>query len=161
MAKALTICQPYAHLIARGDKRVENREWPTNYRGMLYIHAGKSRKWLDIANRGNGDFDMRYQIPLAEMAFGAVVAVATLVDCIHIDRIHRGECDKRHPWLREHEHTEGTWCWVLDNVASIGAWPWRGAQGLWNLDEDELGRVANKVLGIPEPSSASPSQEKP
>lgn len=44
--KALTVCQPYASLIARGKKRVENRTWSTSYRGHLYIHAGKSRKWL-------------------------------------------------------------------------------------------------------------------
>jgi hypothetical protein len=44
--KALTICQPYAHLIVRGEKRVENRTWPTRYTGPLAIHAGKSRQWL-------------------------------------------------------------------------------------------------------------------
>lgn len=32
----------------------------------------------------------------------------------------------------------------------IGPWPWRGAQGLWEIDEDELGRVANRELGIDE-----------
>lgn len=39
--KALTISQPYASLIARGEKFVENRRWPTPYRGPLAIHAGK------------------------------------------------------------------------------------------------------------------------
>jgi hypothetical protein len=50
--KALTICQPYAELIARGEKVIENRTWPTSYRGPLLIHAGKSREWL----YGDGDW---------------------------------------------------------------------------------------------------------
>lgn len=148
MSKAITICQPYAHLIARGDKRVENREWPTPYRGTLYIHAGKSRDWLDIWNRGGEDYDATYNIPLRSMAFGAFVAIATLRDCLHIDRIKRGDYDSRYPWLREHEHTNGTWCWVLDTVCAIGPWPWRGAQKLWDFDTEELERVANQQLGI-------------
>jgi len=44
--KAVTIYQPYAELIARGEKRVENRSWRTDYRGPLAIHAGCSRAWL-------------------------------------------------------------------------------------------------------------------
>lgn len=62
--KALTICQPYAELIARGDKPIENRTWPTHYRGPLLIHAGKSRAWLD------GDEDRVYQIDVAAIPFG-------------------------------------------------------------------------------------------
>lgn len=33
--KALTIHQPYAELIRRGEKVIENRTWPTSYRGPL------------------------------------------------------------------------------------------------------------------------------
>ena len=36
----ITIRQPYAELIARGVKRVENRTWSSKYRGPLAIHAG-------------------------------------------------------------------------------------------------------------------------
>jgi hypothetical protein len=142
--KALTICQPYAQLIISGEKRVENRTWPTGYRGPLYIHAGKSRDWLD-------DIDLR-RFP--NMPFGAVVGIAELVNCVHIDRIEKGDFDQAYPWLLEHEHTEGPWCWILDKVCAIGPWPWRGAQGLFEIDSDELNRVANKELGIAEPVPA-------
>lgn len=152
MAKAITICQPYADLIARGEKRVENRTWPTSYRGTLYIHAGKSLEWLCL-DKG--------EKPPAGMVFGAIVAIATLRDCLHIDRIERREYDRKYPWLREHEHTNGEWCWVLDTVSPIGPWPWRGARLLWDIDEDELGSVANKVLGIPEPEQVPQSEKSP
>lgn len=143
--KALTICQPYASLIVRGDKRVENRTWPTSYRGRLYIHAGKSREWLTSEDDHPSE---NYGIPLASMPFGAVIATAVLADCVRFDRIGQGMVGQRWPWLGEHEHANGPWCWILANVVPIGPWPWKGAQGLWELDEAELDRIANKQLGV-------------
>lgn len=130
--KALTICQPYAHLIATGDKRVENRSWPTRYRGPLLIHAGKSRSWLCLDEGSN--IDEEYGIPVADMAFGAIVATARLVDCLPLDGIMRGQYSGLYPWLASHEHTEGPWCWVLaDEVSLAEPVPARGAQGLWDF----------------------------
>ena len=137
--KALTILQPYAEMIVRGEKRVENRTWATNYRGLLYIHAGKGRSHWDE------EIHLK-RYPRA--AWGAVVAMATLTECVHIDNVGRGEFAQRFPWLAEHDHTNGPWCWILDNVTPIGPWPWRGAQGLFDIDPEELGRVANQVLGV-------------
>lgn len=130
--KALTICQPYAELIARGAKRVENRRWPTDYRGPLAIHAGKSKEWLEV---GDGLVDETYGIALAEMSFGAVVAIAELVACIHVDAIRSPLFV--HPdvaWLKTHEHTEGPWCWVLDDVRRVDPIPASGQQRLWDFE---------------------------
>lgn len=136
--KALTICQPYAELICLPEndpryKRVENRTWPTNYRGQMYVHAGKSRQWLDIElDDSLHEYDVGTGFYLECMQFGAIVAVATLVDCLRADSILRGDYDKKYPWLREHEHVNGPWCWVLQNVHRIPE-PIKvnGAQGLW------------------------------
>ncbi len=38
----LSVRQPWAWLLCEGLKNVENRNWKTNYRGTLYIHAGKT-----------------------------------------------------------------------------------------------------------------------
>lgn len=132
--KALTICQPYAHLVClpeseRWHKRVENREWPTRYRGPLLIHAGKSRSWL--ADTVEGNFGFR----IADMAFGAIVARCQLLACLHRNEIRVGTHDKAYPWLREHFHTNGTWCWVLGDVQPLTQpIPYRGAQGLWDFE---------------------------
>lgn len=129
MMRALTILQPAAHLIATGRKRVENRTWPTSYRGTLAIHAGKGRGALEA-----GDLE-RY----AGMTFGAVVAVAELVDCIPIEGVEAGDYDRRYPWLRRHEHARGPWCFVLANVRRLSRpVPWRGTLGLFNLPDDLL-----------------------
>ncbi|MFL0196977.1 ASCH domain-containing protein [Clostridium sp. WILCCON 0269] len=47
--KTLTLIQPWASLIALGEKKIETRSWRTNYHGELFIHAGKSiykEAWL-------------------------------------------------------------------------------------------------------------------
>lgn len=117
--KALTICQPYAHLIAIGEKPIENRSWETSYRGTLAIHAGKSLDWMS-----EGD-QQRYP----DMVFGAVVAVARVVACLAISSVAWP-----HPFedLLEHEHANGPWCWVLKDVRRLRRPVYcKGAQGLW------------------------------
>jgi hypothetical protein len=37
--KAITVQQPWAHLICANIKPVENRKWKTNFRGRVLIHA--------------------------------------------------------------------------------------------------------------------------
>jgi len=114
--KALTVCQPYAELLARGVKPMENRTWSTAYRGSLVIHAGKSRDWLD-----EGD-ERRYP----GMAFGAIVAVVTLYDCVRVEQLPND--------LRVHEHAQGPWCWLVQNPIRVAPTPARGTQGLWHVD---------------------------
>ena len=46
--RALSIRQPWAWLIVHGFKCVENRDWPTNVRGPILIHAGKNIEHNDV-----------------------------------------------------------------------------------------------------------------
>lgn len=120
--KALTIHQPYAHLIVTGEKRVENRTWATKHRGPLLIHAGKSREWLGCEDP-------------ASYVMGAIVGVVDLIDCQPIERITAGELDRQYPWLKRHEHANGPWCWILGGARQITPAQWKGAQGLWNVSD--------------------------
>ena len=126
--RAITILQPYAHLIVTGEKRVENRKWLTTYRGPIAIHAGKSHEWLE------GD-----EVE-TDMAFGAIVGTATLVDCIEIERIRLCELAivNRFPWITQHEHAEGPFCFVLENVRRCVPIPFKGAQGLFFVPDSVL-----------------------
>jgi hypothetical protein len=50
--KAITIIQPWATLIALGEKKFETRSWTTKYRGPLAIHAGmKWGKWISLRKK--------------------------------------------------------------------------------------------------------------
>jgi activating signal cointegrator 1 len=130
--KALTICQPYAELILLGEKRIENRSWPTNYRGPLVIHAGKSRAWLES-----------YSPLPGKMEFGAIVGIADLLDVVHFTRIlsrKKGTKSRRLPpayqWLKTHLHAEGPFCWILENVRRlIDPIEYRGRQGMFEVDD--------------------------
>lgn len=128
--KALTILQPYATLIASGEKRVENRTWQMHHRGDLIIHAGKSKSELDL-DRGE---------PWPEgMPRGAIVAIAEVAECIHVNAKHRGHCQQRFPWLLTHCHAFGPWCIVLENVRRLAEpIPYRGAQGVFDIPDDVL-----------------------
>ena len=116
--KALTISQPYASLIASGEKWVENRRWPTRYRGPLAIHAGKGKQYLDAE-------------ALAQYPTAAVLCVVDLVDCVLLENANIR--------IQEHEHAEGPYCWVLNNVRVYREpVPQRGAQGLWDWNEPDV-----------------------
>lgn len=134
--RALTICQPYAHLIARGEKPIENRVWRTAYRGPLLIHAGKSRDWLD-----DGD---EAQYP--DMQFGAVVAIARLSACLFLSRVDSDHYRRDWPlqWrhLGNHEHAHGPFCWILEHVRPLTRpVPCAGARGLWVPSSAIVGAV--------------------
>lgn len=138
--RALTIQQPYAHLIALADdddeaKRVENRTWGTDYRGPLAIHAGKGRDYLE-----DGDPER-----WPDMAFGAVVAVAQLAGCVRLENTSASGlygsvpdwAKSRWPWLSGHQHVEGPVCWVLTEVRRL-AKPvaCAGQRNLWDVPEN-------------------------
>lgn len=69
----------------------------------------------------------------SQLVFGAVVAIADLVACIHVN--HKREFD-RFPWLASHRHALGPWCWVLMDVRVLPKpVPYKGAQGIWEIPD--------------------------
>ena len=132
--KALTISQPYASLIASGEKWVENRMWATAYTGPLLIHAGKGRQYLTAQE-------------LEHYPIGAAVAHCRLVACVELrwaqDQFAGGFIPKIEGSTKDvmdllsHKHAEGPWCWILEDIVPITP-PvrMRGAQGLWDTSYD-------------------------
>lgn len=137
--KALTISQPYASLIARGQKWVENRTWGTEYRGPLAIHAGRGTQYLSTRE-------------LHRYPAGAVIAVASLRSCILLDYAREEAAKGKLPYtmrrdglvaadlaaLLAHEHTEGPYCWILGDVRRIDPIPYAGQRGLWEFPDSLL-----------------------
>lgn len=79
--KALSIQQPWAWLIANGRKDIENRSWPTKFRGEFLIHAGKKYDDYFI-----WPFYTLHRTPLpardAPAMLGGIVGIAEIVDCV-------------------------------------------------------------------------------
>lgn len=123
---ALTVSQPYASLIADGKKFVENRRWATSHRGLVAIHAGRGRQYLNPTE-------------LAAFPTGCVLAVGNLVSCAPLDALFRqsrcrtiGGTALTVGEVLDHRYTEGPWCWIFSDVRKLKTpLPARGAQGLW------------------------------
>lgn len=115
--KCLSIRQPWAWLIVNGKKPVENRTWPTQVRGWIAIHAGKTlaspeeRIWIQRKFP---------QIPLpSNLDTGKIVGVAHLIDCVEL---HPS------PWF------EGPFGFVFDRAAVFNGPALRGALGFFTTD---------------------------
>lgn len=119
--KCLTVCQPWAWAIVAGPKGIENRTWFTPYRGLILIHAGASRGWLNSATPA----ELPGLPPVDQLVFSAFVGVARVVDCVAKSRLRK-----------DHPYAEGPWCWVLADRRPIKPVPARGALGIWEIPDD-------------------------
>ena len=103
--KALSVKQPWANLIASGEKTIETRTWATEYRGEMIIVSTKSPK-----------------IPPA----GFALAVVRLVDCRPMtERDEPEACCRWYP---------RAFAWVLDDIRKIRPVPSKGQLGLYDVD---------------------------
>lgn len=75
----LSIRQPWAWLIVNGYKDIENRTWPTRFRGKVLIHAGK--KWDEGIMPA--DIKAMYGIEVPRrLETGGIVGIAEITDCV-------------------------------------------------------------------------------
>ena len=87
--KALSIRQPWAWLICRSFKDIENRKWSTNYRGRIYVHASMT---MDIGVPGlvlNQEWilerlthEQRKEYHAAQLHRGTIIGEVDIVDCV-------------------------------------------------------------------------------
>ena len=86
--KALSIRQPWAWLICKGYKDIENRDWFTGFRGRIYVHAGKipdDDAWDFVEDR----LDYKVWDAIWDMTWldrnltkGALIGEVDIVDCV-------------------------------------------------------------------------------
>lgn len=85
--KALSIKQPWAWAIIYGDKNIENRTWPTNYRGRFLVHASlffdmDGWKWIAANENRLGLQQSIHELPDAhQFQRGGIIGSVELVDC--------------------------------------------------------------------------------
>jgi len=116
--KIISIRQPWASLIVSSLKDVENRTWPTRYRGPVLIHA--SQRADDATSE---DIERRFGVRLpAELPLGGVVGIAEIVGCV-----------KDHPskW-----YAPSHWAFALTNSRPLSFVRWKGQLGLRDAPGD-------------------------
>lgn len=102
--KALSVKQPWANLIAAGEKTIETRTWATDYRGKLLIVSSKK--------------------PPIEPA-GCAVAIATLVDSRPMT-----VADEDAAGCRIYPRAVA---WVFEDVQPVQPFPVRGQLGIYEV----------------------------
>ncbi len=155
--KAITIHQPWADAIRCGVKMFETRSWPTKHRGEIAIHASKHEPngLLEVA----ADHDARWamhrsganrdvsELPPRVSRYGAIIAVAELLECYPADAIPDVYCRQGANWytrltlqpLSESERalgdfSAGRFAWFLYPVRIVSpVVPCRGMQGIWTV----------------------------
>ena len=106
--RALSVRQPWASLIAWGEKTVECRSWSTKYRGPLLIHASGQNITLDDGTILEG---------------GCAIALVQLVDVRLLT-----EDDLEAACL---DDFPGEFAWILECAQEIEPIPLKGRLNLW------------------------------
>jgi hypothetical protein len=122
--RALSIRQPWAHLIIFGGKDVENRTWKTDYRGPLLIHAAKGMTWREYEEAcwfSMAECGCEYaDLPnYKDLKRGGIIGQVDLVDCVM-------DSDSR--WFG------GPWGFVLANSKPVPFHPCKGSLGIFDVE---------------------------
>jgi hypothetical protein len=127
--KALSIRQPWAWAIIHAGKDIENRSWPTRFRGRFLVHASgsMSRKeyedCLNVLHRISliGPFPAGLALPaFGELERGGIIGSVDLVDCFE---------DHWSPWF-----CGDPYAFVLANPEPLPFRPVRGSLGFFDPD---------------------------
>jgi hypothetical protein len=123
--KALSIRQPWAWLILNAGKDIENRDWPTHFRGRFLIHASKGMTHDEY----EGGLDTLYEIdkrlhlpPFEILERGGIVGTAVLVDCVR---------KSESPWFF------GEYGFELRDAFPLPFRPFKGALGFFEVPDAE------------------------
>lgn len=140
--KTISLWQPWASLVALGEKRIETRSWSTSHRGQIAIHAAKtwSNELHGMCCRHPFDSVLGYAsvcgVPsyvrhgrVNPLPFGAVLAVATLADCVPVERVRDGLSLNERAFG---DYTTGRFAWLFEDVRPLSRpFPLKGHQGLF------------------------------
>lgn len=150
--KVITILQPWATLIALGEKQFETRSWSTRHRGQLGIHAGKQMDMSALANSEIRAALARHRITdWTLLPAGEILATCNLERCWKVSRpygekslvqldadgvsqLWGGTMPKEYHFG---DYADGRYAWELADIRRINPIPVRGQQGLWNFDINE------------------------
>ena len=135
----MSIRQPWAWLICAGTKKIENRTWRTDFRGIIAIHASTShslvQEYLSATESVKLDFKKD------DFAYGAIVGLVELVDIQVYGREHESDC-----------FATGPYCWRLAKPRLLkNPIPANAKQNLFALDDEQSAKVlaaATTVLDL-------------
>ena len=115
--KAISLRAPHWWDILHCGKDIENRCWPTNYRGRIFIHA--ALWWRVDEMEALGDFDADELRQMRDLR-GHIVGSVEIVDCV---------TQSKSFW-----HEPGCYGFVLrDPRPLVNPFAYRGQLGIFNV----------------------------
>lgn len=155
--KVLTLWEPWASLMAIGAKRIETRSWPTSYRGLLAIHAGKRPVDRDFES----DLDVARALVssgIKNYSLGSIIGVVNVIACKQIATGAGPMIDSSRYMkppsrvLREYtfgNYEAGRFAWITDQAWRLSQpIEFRGSQGLRNLPEGVALQVLAQIKAL-------------
>lgn len=140
--KALSLTQPWATLVALGEKTIETRSWQTSYRGPLLIHAAKAfpmwcREMCDtppfrevLRKHGLGASDLPRGVLLCEVNFHSIIPTEGIIgnpklfsSCEH-EIMFGNYSDGRYGFLLSDLQPYGS---PIVAKGALGIWEWSAA----------------------------------
>jgi len=120
----LSVRQPWAWLICNGGKDIENRDWPTRFRGRVLIHAGKTMTRADYEACCLFIADMRTtcRLPaydILRQQCGGIVGETEIAGCV---------TESESPWFC------GAFGFTLRNSKPLAFTPCKGALGFFRAN---------------------------
>lgn len=137
--KVISVIQPWAQLLALGEKRYETRHWQTFYRGPIAIHASRQTDEALYMCRMPSYWRLLEKHGIAhtsELGWGAIIATATLIACHPTSydfwkTLHGNEQE-----VMLGDFSGGRYAWELRDVRLLPEpIPARGKPGLWDFDD--------------------------
>ncbi len=122
--KALSIRQPWAWLIVNGHKDIENRDWPTRFRGPIMIHASKGMTRDEYDECHYLAQTLGIALPAADqLERGGIVGAAEIIGCV---------TDSESPWFF------GKYGFVLAGRSALPFRSLRGRLGLFDVPDSAV-----------------------
>lgn len=113
--KALSVIQPWASMIASGEKTIETRTYKTNYRGDLLICASRTPN----PNFSKDEMD--------KLPKGVALCLVRIADCVPMTAIHEAAA--------KCQVYPKAWAWILEDVRAIEPFPVKGKLGLFEIEK--------------------------
>lgn len=130
--RCLTIRQPWASLIALGEKTFETRSWKTAYRGEIAIHAGLKVDKSVCSLEPFRSALARHGLTADLLPAGAIIATGVLANCYEVTA---GLAEEGWPGGDEYSfgnYSEGRFAWELERVMPlVNPVPAKGRLGFW------------------------------
>lgn len=146
---ALSIRQPWASLIIKCGKDIENRTWATKLRGRIFVHAAKGMTRgehedaigfavdairADPKNKGAQTRTLRdLGFAFDDLPRGGIIGTVEIVDCVQ---------SSESPWFM------GPYGFVLRDPQPLPFQPLKGALGFFAVPDDCRAAIA-RATGAP------------